>query len=233
LTRGRLTHSFCFRLPRRSATIHVQVYTEKRRERERERKSTHTLNPYPLGRIHCAMFLYNICWSTLCFRFPTNRILLWLGSKRVCRGRWGGVVPCGVSVGVWVLVYLRNSKATPSQAKPYQAKSVVYVICWHHCCIGFPTNRILFCVGSKMVCRGWVGLSKTLCCRSKSLLAWSLLSARGGCVVARNRCSGLLGAACALEIAARTCPRAHTPRAVGRGYVHICNITIFIHISCQ
>ena len=35
---------------------------------------------------------------------------------------------------------------------------------------------------------------------------------RERCAVARNRCSGLLGAACALEIAARTCSGAHTPR---------------------
>jgi hypothetical protein len=36
------------------------------------------------------------------------------------------------------------------------AQSVVYVLCCFHFCIGFPTNRIFFCVGSKRVCGGSV-----------------------------------------------------------------------------
>ena len=87
---------------------------------------------------------FSICQLFLRLRFPTNRILLWLAQK--------------------------GSAGVGGEASSHVAQSVVYVICWFHLCIGFPTNRILFCVGSKRVCRVWVGRSKTLYYRSKSLL---------------------------------------------------------------
>ena len=123
------------------------------------------------------MFLYSIYWSTLWFRFPTNRILLWVGSK--------------ASAGVG------------GEASSHVALSAVHAICLFRFCIGFPTNRILFCVGSKRVCRGWVGRSKTLFCRSKSLLepagrsrtlcrrSKSLLGPARSRMCARNRSSDL------------------------------------------
>jgi hypothetical protein len=41
----------------------------------------------------------------------------------------------------------------------WRSLSFMLYVCWFHLCIGFPTNRILFCVGSKRVCRGWVAVS--------------------------------------------------------------------------
>jgi hypothetical protein len=144
------------------------------------------------------------CWSVFCFRFPTNRILFYVGSRM------------GVGVG--------------GEASSHVAQSVVYVICWLQLCIGFPANRILFCVGSGRVCSVGGALENAVL---------SLEIAAGACWALENavpslEIAALLGAACALEIAALTCSGAHTPRAFGRGYVPICSATIFIiYISCQ
>ena len=37
----------------------------------------------------------------------------------------------------------KGSAGVGGEASSHVAQSVVYVICWHHFCIGFPTNRIL------------------------------------------------------------------------------------------
>ena len=147
--------------------------------REREREHTHThLNPYPW--VSSVALCFFIVYVGLRYAFDFPQI-----------GFCFGLAPKG-SAGVGV--------ATSSHV----AQSVVYVICWFHFCIGFPTNRILCCVGSNRACRGLVDHMGGIAAGE---------GVRERCTVARNRCSSLLGAACALEIAAWTCSGAHTPQA--------------------
>ena len=117
------------------------------------------------------------------------------------------------------------------EASSHVAQSVVYVICWFHFCIGFPTNRILFCVGSKRVCRGWVGRSKTLYCRSKSLLepagrsrtlcrrSKSLLGPARSRMCAQNRSSDLFRSPHASNAVPRDRSRSRSPRGEGNDIV--------------
>jgi len=130
------------------------------RETERERESTHThLNPYPLGRIRRGMFLYSICWLRCALDF--------------------------LKIGYCFGLAQKGSAGLGGEASSHVAQSVIYVICWFHFCIGFPTNRILCCVGSKWACRGLVDHMEGIAAGE---------GARERCTVARNHCSGLLGA---------------------------------------
>ena len=45
---------------------------------------------------------FDIRWYILCVGFPTNRMLFCVGSKRVCGGRWGGVVACRAGGGLLI-----------------------------------------------------------------------------------------------------------------------------------
>jgi hypothetical protein len=45
---------------------------------------------------------FDMRWYILCVGFPTNRMLFCVGSKRVCGGRWGGVVACRAGGGLLI-----------------------------------------------------------------------------------------------------------------------------------
>ena len=104
------------------------------------------------------------CWSVFCFRFPTNRILFYVGSRM------------GVGVG--------------AEASSHVAQSVVYVICWLQLCIGFPANRILFCVGSGRVCSvGGALENAVLSLEIAAGACWALENAVPSLEIAARACS--------------------------------------------
>ena len=123
--------------------------------------------------------------ATLCFRFPTNRIFFWVGPKRVCGGRWGGVVPCGAVCRLcYMLVPFLHRISHKSD----------FVSCWLQKglqVVGGPHGRN----------RCWRGRSRMLHCRSKSLLG----PARSR-MCARNRSSDLFWSPHASGLWPRICP---------------------------
>ena len=98
---------------------------------------------------------FRMCWSDLCARFPPNRLLFCVGSKRV-----HGV--CVLGVSSHVARELRLSR------------TLLFRICLSARCFRFPTNRMLFWIGSKRVCGGrWGGV---VACGAVCRLCYMLVS---------------------------------------------------------
>ena len=137
----------------------MRRYKERTREWERERAHTHT-HTHTHIQIHTPW----VVSIALCF------FVVYVGLRCACD------FP---HIGYCFGLAQKGSAGVGGEASSHVAQSVVYVICWFHFCNGFPTSRILFCVGSKSVCRGSVWRSKslleparrsrTLCRCSKSL----------------------------------------------------------------